>query len=139
MSNAPLWLEYRPDRLDFAGGRPMKFGPSARMLYNPTENIIAIENPGTTVPPESVGKEIRRIEYAMLVNVPEWRGVIPFFHPLKAGSGVRVTTNDRGELFFMNDHGAPLFSKDWTLRDVSRDQIRSNRAVWQFHGYRHEH
>ncbi len=142
------WLEYRLDRLTFQDGRRILFPASTRMLYNPADNIIAIETtpekraqvrPFALLPAGASSSELRRIDYAMIINLPEARRTLTFWHPLKTGSGVRVRVNDRGQLFFMNDHGRPLFSKDFTVRDVSRGEIDSDRAVWQFHGYKHEH
>lgn len=138
------WLEYIPEKLSFARGPAVEFPASARLLYNPAENIIALENPGANASEllrdhAAAGHELRRIEYAMQLELPRVSERLGFFHPMKPGNGVRVRTNDRGQLFFMQDHNRPLFSKDYTVSDVSRGAIKSDRAVWQFHGYRHEH
>lgn len=143
------WLEYRLDSLTFKNGVRLKFPPSTRLLYEPDDHVIAIELTAKqrgdikqnipVVAGSSPDFELRRIEYSMLVDLPSGKKTLRFFHPMKPGTGVRLTINDRGELFFMQQDGKPLFSKDYTLRDVSRGQIDSDRAVWQFHGYRHEH
>lgn len=143
MSNA-LWLEYRPDKLFFYGGRNVTFSPKARMLYNETDHVIMIEAPGAVVDNilrdmAKTGAELRRIEYSMLVNLPKHRETLTFFHEVERGAGLRIRTNDRGDIFFMQDKGAPLFSKDYSLRSITDGEIPSDRAVWQFHGYRHEH
>ncbi len=114
MSTAPLWLEYRLDKLTFQNGVAIKFPPSARMLYEPDDHVIAIEltpaqratiKQRIPVRPDSAPTfELRRIEYSMLVNLPAAAGkpgarrTLHFFHPLKKGAGVRLTINDRGEL-----------------------------------------
>lgn len=151
MSAKPIWLEYQPHALELnrpAGARGLDatrvdFPAAARMLYNEADNVIALENVGRAAPflrrLADAGAELRRLEYAMLIDLPEGQTRLNFYHPLKPGNGVRVRLNDRGEFFLMQDSGAPLFSKDYTLRDVSRGKINSSRAVWQFHGYRHEH
>lgn len=144
------WLEYRLDRLTFPNGRRIVFGGESRMLYNPTDNIIAIETTGEkrrqVRAAVGAGAELRRIDYSMLIDLTSSgesaggrRRTLTFWHPLKSGTGVRVQFNDRGDLFFLQEQGRPLFSKDFTVRDVSRGEIDSDRAVWQFHGYRHEH
>lgn len=141
----PLWLEYRLDALTLEGGRKLHFPTSTRLLYNPADHVIAIETTGPKRKqilerPDLLGAELRRIEYAMLVNLPPHpRMVMRFYHPMNPGNGVRLAKNDRGQLFFRQQNGAPLFSKDYTLRDVSRGAIDSDRAVWQFHGWKHEH
>ncbi len=149
MSAKKLWLEYRPDALTFQNGNRITFPRDARMLYNPEDNIIALEltaaqrarvKQAIPVRPHSAPSfELRRIEYSMLFDFDGHRATYRFFHPMKPGNGVRLRINDRGELFFLNDAARPLFSKDYTVRDVTRGEIDSDRAVWQFHGYRHEH
>ena len=51
MKPDPLWLEYRPERLDFYGAGPVAFAPRARMLYNTEDHVIFLENPGTAAAP----------------------------------------------------------------------------------------
>ena len=135
MNVKPLWLEYQLNRLSFYGARPMDFPRSARLLYNETDNLLAIETPRQLFP----ANELKRIEYSMLVNLPGVKETLRFYHPIGEGAGVRVVCNDRGEPFIAQQEGRPLFSKDFTLRDVSRGEIDSDRAVWQFHGYKHQH
>lgn len=149
MSAQKLWLEYRPDRITFQNGNTIKFPASARMLYEPEDHIIALEMTAAQraaikqripVRPDSAPSfELKRIEYSMLFDFDGHRATYRFFHPMKKGNAVRLRINDRGELFFLNDAERPLFSKNYTVRDVTRGEIDSDRAVWQFHGYRHEH
>lgn len=146
------WLEYRLDALTLRRSQRIRFPSSARLLYNPADNIVAIELskteskriitqnrlllPGAT----RSHFELSRIEYAMLIEMPDGqKETLRFFHPMQPGNGVTLTTNDQGELFFMNKTGRPLFSKDYTLRDVSQGKIDSDFPVWQFHGWKHEH
>jgi hypothetical protein len=147
---APGGLEYRLDQLDFFGTPPVVMPRGTRMLYEPDDHVILVEfapGPnclstemrllsvfGKSEPPP----ELKRIEYAMLVDRDGAKRTLNFYHPLKRGSGVRLATNGKN-WFFRQDDGGALFSKDYTLRDVSRGDIDSDFAVWQFHGYRHEH
>lgn len=145
----PLWLEYELNYLTLQNGRRIFFPRSSRMLYEPDDHVILIETTRATrnhivkgydlKPGNLDGPELKRIEYAMLVNLPGVRETLRFFHPMKPGNGVRLAVAPGGELVFFQQDEKPLFSKDYTLRDVSRGAIDSDRAVWQFHGYRHEH
>lgn len=141
-TNTP-WLEYRLDALNLDGGVRVAFPHTSRLLYNPADKIIAVETTDqkrlSLIRRGLVGRELRRIEYAMLVEFDGRHHVLRFFHPMKPGNGVVLMANDRQQLFFANREGRPLFSKQWTLRDVSRGKIKSDFAVWQFHGWRHEH
>lgn len=144
MSARETWLEYQPHKLSVAGGYSVDFPPSSRMLYNPDDHVIALEVPeavrrsiAAQLPPD--GLELRRIEYAMIVDWQGKRETMNFWHPMKPGNGVRLIVGPAGDLFFYQPQGRPLFSKGYTLRDVSRGAMDSDRAVWQFHGYRHEH
>jgi hypothetical protein len=138
------WLEYRPEALEFFGGGRVEFPADARMLYNEEDNVILLENPGHLTGSRLASyvadhAELKRIEYSMLVDVDGRQRRLGFYHPLNRGADVRLSQNDQGDIFFFNTQGRPLFTKDWTLREVSRGTIPSNRAVWQFHGYKHEH
>lgn len=141
----PLWLEYRPDKLFFRGGGTVRFQPTSRMLYNPTDHVIYLENPGAAAVRQmaanhSLGNaELARIEYSMLVNVPGHRTTLEFFHPLDEGAGVRLAMGANRDWFFVQDDGRPIFSKNYSLRSLTDGKIPDNRPVWQFHGYRHEH
>ena len=78
----------------------------------------------------------------MLFKTPAGVERFGFYHPLKTGSGVRIRSGRSGEYFFAADDGRPMFSKNYTAADVTRGRIPrdlAGRAVWQFHGYRHEH
>ena len=120
------------------------------MLYNTEDHVIAIEqldarpadidgalrkiaNPDGSLP------EIKTIFYEMRVD-----GYPPmafFYHPIGPGAGVQLLPREgnRTRIFFRQADGRPMFSKDFTLREVTRGRVASDRAVWQFHGYRHEH
>ncbi len=149
MSKAP-WLEYRLEKLEFQNGAAITFR-GARMLYNEDDHVIAIERIGATTAEidraldairearTGAYPEIKTIFYEMRVD-----GFPPmafFYHPLGKGAGVYLQPRRPGDrvLFFFQRDGLPMFSKQWTLREVSRGKIPSDRAVWQFHGYRHEH
>lgn len=143
------WLEYRLEALEFHNGGKLGF-KRARMLYNPGDHIIAIEhldadpaaiddalravaNPDGTLP------EIKTIFYEM--RIEGFPPMALFFHPLNRGAGVYLLQRERGRarLFFQQKDGRPIFSKNYTLREVTRGKVPSDRAVWQFHGYKHEH
>lgn len=145
-----LWLQYRPHRLAFRGGDEIIFPLSARMLYQEDEHMIGLELPAKVeahyVAALRAGRfkrELKTIEYEMLVNLPGIRRELPFRHRMEEGAGLSLKASLNGHLYFDNKDGAPIFSKDYTLHDVSYGskggQIDSDRPVWQFHGYRHEH
>ncbi len=144
------WLEYRLESLEFQNGAVLGFN-GARMWYRYDDNKeIAIDR--LKMPPAAVDAmfatvrngardlpEIKTINYEMRVQ-----GYVPqafFYHPMKRGVGVRLEPRLKGQnmLYFSQKDGRPIFSKDWTLRQVTNGQIPIDRAVWQFHGYQHEH
>lgn len=146
---AAPWLEYRLESLEFQNGAKLGFR-DARMLYNEGDHIIAIEqigatpaeidralatirNPDGTIPP------IKTIFYA--IRVEGHREPFFFYHPIQPGAGVQLLPREKGRtrLFFSQENGRPMFSKDWTLSDITAGKIRSDKKVWQFHGWRHEH
>lgn len=149
MSTETPWLEYRLEKLEFHNGAVLGFR-RARMLYNTEAAAIKIEhldsspqhiddslreiaNPDGTLP------EIKTIYYEMRVS-----GFPPmafFWHPIGKGAEIRIEPPRAGQtvLIFRQADGRAMFSKDYTLRDVTRGKIDSSRAVWQFHGFKHEH
>ena len=147
MSDRGPWLEYRLRRIEFQNGAEIGFR-RARMLYNEDDHIIAIEHvdePSWRVD-EILAEiadrrgnlpELKTIFYDMVI---EGYPPIRFFHPMEPGTGVRLLEREpgRSRLFFAQRNGEPMFTKEWTLRDVSEGAIDSDRRVWQFHGYRHE-
>lgn len=148
MSARDPWIEYRLRSLEFQNGARVGFR-RARMLYNEDDHIIAIEHidaPGFEIDqvlaevadPYGAIPELKTIFYDMEV---EGHTPIRFYHPMKRGASVQLLPREanRSRLFFAQKSGAPMFSKDYTLRDVSEGKIDSDKAVWQFHGYRHEH
>lgn len=145
------WLQYRLEELEFHNGARMGFGsPGALMRYRDDNREIAVtdlktppaavdavvrklKNPDGTLP------EIKTIYYQMLVD-----GYPPqafFYHPMKRGVGVVLEQRPRGQnvLYFNQREGRTIFSKDWTLREVTDGNIPIDKRVWQFHGYQHEH
>lgn len=151
MSARDPWLEYRLRRIEFRNGAEIGFR-RARMLYNEDDHIIAIEhidassqkiddtlkeiaNPYGDLP------EIKTLYYDMVVTIDGRKPVtLGFYHPMKRGAQVNLMPPEpgRSRLFFSQADGKPMFTKEWTLRDVSDGEIDSDKAVWQFHGYKHE-
>jgi hypothetical protein len=151
MSVQPTGIEYRLDGLVFQNGETLNFAKSTRLLYNADEHVILIEMSREEkmrifrifeLYNDPAGKilELRWIFYAMLVALPppERDRVLPFKHHLRKGSGVALGKSG-SNLFFFEDTGRTMFSKNYTLRDVSGGKIDSDFKVWQFHGYKHEH
>ncbi len=149
MSAEKPWLEYRLEALEFHNGAKLGFR-DARMRYADDDREILIERLG--MPPGAVdstlrsiaGKDgklppIKTIFYEM--RVAGYPREAFFFHPIKRGALVVLQPRQNGQnvLFFSQAEGRPIFSKDWTLRDVTQGRIPIDRAVWQFHGYKHEH
>ncbi len=149
-------FDYQLNRLTFEGGGKMLFPKTARMRYGDAHRGIWIEmtRGARFVPPHLLAKiegegtrarvvndppELRRIEYKMFVTVDGVLESFGFYHVLKPGSGVVLARFDDGDLFFQNADQASMFTKDFTLRDVTGGEIDSGFKVWQFHGYRHEH
>lgn len=147
MSTRDPWLEYHLRALEFQNGAKLGFR-RARMLYNEDDYIVAIEH--VDAPLNFVDEklaeianaagdlpELKTIYYDMVV---EGHKPLRFYHPLKRGAHVRLLPREpgRSRLFFTQANGTPMFSKDYTLREVSRGEIPSDKAVWQFHGYRHD-
>jgi len=165
MPKNALWLEYQLESIQFQNGETVRFPASARLLYEPDDHAIFIELPRAERR-RIVGdlrehndaaaplQELKEIRYSMLVNLPEYKKRLRFYHPMKRGNRIGLSVDKNDNLFFFEDTGRPMFSKDYTLRDVSRGEIddvtrstfpprpknrNGDRAVWQFHGYRHEH
>lgn len=143
------WLEYRLEALEFHNGAKLGFR-GARMLYRDDDREIAIDRLG--LPPAAVDAKLREIAnpsgvlprirtifYEMVV--PGYPREAFFFHPIHQRADVRLQRRTNGEnvLYFSQAKGRTMFSKDWTLRDVTEGRIPIDRAVWQFHGYKHEH
>ncbi|MGH6754599.1 MAG: hypothetical protein ACREDP_20790 [Bradyrhizobium sp.] len=143
------WLEYHLEKLAFHNGAVLGF-TDARMLYRDDDREIAITQLKT--PPAQVDRtinairlpggqlpEIKTIYYEM--RVEGYPSEAYFFHPMKKGVGVVLEPRPNGKnvLYFDQRDGRTIFSKDWTLRDVTQGRIPLDRAVWQFHGYQHEH
>jgi hypothetical protein len=148
MSASP-WLEYRLEKLAFHNRGELGFR-RARMLYNEQDHIIAIEHLDSSR--QDIDAALREIANAdgslpaiktiyYEMRVDGYRPMAFFYHPLKREAEVFLLPREAGRtrLFFRQVDGRPMFSKDWTLREVSRGKIPSDRAVWQFHGYQHEH
>ncbi len=147
MSRADPWVEYRLRRIEFQNGAEVGFR-HARMLYNEDDHIIAIEHidaPSWKIDEilaeiadaEGNLPELKTIFYDMAV---EGHAPIRFFHPMRPFNEVRILDREpgRSRLFFAQGDGRAMFTKEWTLRDVSEGKIDSDKPVWQFHGYRHE-
>lgn len=143
------WLEYRLEALEFHNGAKIGFG-HAQMLYRDDSREILIR--GIGFPPAAVDATLKQISnpdgslppiktifYEMRANGYPREAF--FFHPISRGADVRLEHRARGEnvLYFNQKDGRPIFSKDWTLRQVTQGRIPVDRAVWQFHGYKHEH
>ncbi len=150
MPDQKPWLEYHLEKLAFQNGAILGFGPGTRMQYRNDDREIAIERFG--VPPAAVDAavrgvlnpdgsmpEVKTIYYEM--RVQGYPREAFFYHPMKRGVGVMLEARPRGQnvLYFSQKNGRTIFSKDWTLRDVTQGRIPIDRAVWQFHGYQHEH
>lgn len=145
-TNEGPWLEYRLRRLVFRNGGELGFR-GARMLYNEDDHIIALEEIAASqqlidqalaevANADGTLGEIKTIYYDMIVTGHK---PLKFYHPIGPGARVRLLPRERGRsrLFFAQEDGAPMFSKNFTLRSVSEGQIDSDKRVWQFHGYKH--
>jgi hypothetical protein len=143
------WLEYRLEALEFFNGAKIGF-KNARMRYRDDNREILIERLGA--PPWTVDRTlaaagvadgkaqpIKTIYYEMrFAGFPREAF---FFHPLARGANVFLEPRPTGQnvLFFKQAEGRPIFSKDWTAREVTQGRVADDRRVWQFHGYKHEH
>ena len=149
MSGEKPWLEYQLEALEFHNGAKIGFR-TARMLYSTDNQEIQIDRLG--MPPAAVDavlrsvlgadgepESIKTIFYEM--RVPGYPSEAFFFHPIKRDAFVKLDPRPRGEnkIYFNQAEGCPIFSKDWTMRQVTQGRIPIDRAVWQFHGYKHEH
>jgi hypothetical protein len=141
-------LTYRLERLEFRNGAELGFR-RARMRYHVDNRSILIDQVDSS--PQEIDRalaeiaddsgmlpEIKTIFYEMVLtgNQP----IKMFYHPLEKGAGVRLERRPRGltALIFSQEDGREMFSKEWTLRDVTAGKIDSDFNVWQFHGWRHE-
>ncbi len=144
-----LWLEYRPEDLFFRDGEKVSFNRAARMGYSEEANLIGLDLTGADLAKlgQQLGlardaqypSELRRINYSMLIDLPEGKETVGFKHFMDVGAGIYVVRGGDGSYFFGNRDGRRMFTKDRTVNDVTEGTIPSNRAVWQFHGYRHAH
>lgn len=149
MANESPWLEYRLEKLEFHNGAVLGFR-HARMRYNTEAATIMIEHLDSS--PQQIEDSLREISrrdgslpeiktifYEMCVT--GYPSMAFFWHPISQGAEIRLLPprSNSSVLYFRQADGLPMFSKDYTLSDVTRGRIASDRAVWQFHGYRHEH
>lgn len=144
-----LWLEYRPEGLFFRNGETVRFSSAARMGYSEAAGLIALDLDARDVS-QLRGKvalprkthypsELRRIEYSMLIDLPEGKETVRFEHFLDKGADVYLARGEDGTYVIGNMDSRRMFTKDRTVNDVTEGTIPSNRAVWQFHGYKHAH
>ncbi len=142
-------LEYRLEKLEFHNGAILGF-KKARMLYRDDSREIAITNLGIPplamdanlrkiANPDGKAPRIRTIYYEMVL--PGYRPEAFFYHPISRGADVFIEGRQRGQnvIYFNQAAGRPIFSKEWTLRQVTQGRIPIDKPVWQFHGYKHEH
>lgn len=146
MSNDREWLEYRLEALEFHNGAKLVF-KSARMLYRDDNREILVDRLG--MPPGAVDRilskagaalsPIKTIFYEM--RFAGYPREAFFFHPLQRGARVFLEPRPNGQnvIYFSQAAGRPIFSKEWTAREVTAGRVPLDRAVWQFHGYKHEH
>jgi hypothetical protein len=140
------WLEYRLERLAFWNGAELGFR-NARMLYRDDSREIVIDRLGA--PPALVDKTVREVMGAQSpiktifyeMRVHGYPRVAFFYHPIPRSVRVMLEPRPNGQnvLYFSQKNGDPIFSKDWTLREVTGGKIPIDQAVWQFHGAGHEH
>ncbi len=146
----PTHFDYQLNRLTFQNGEKLNFPASTRMRYGDQHPGVWIEMDRDTRRkitaallarhnPKLKPQELRRIDYKMLLTIDGGQRAFGYKHFLKPGNGVRLERFDDGDLFFAEDHGASMFTKNYTLRDVTDGEIDSSFPVWQFHGYQHEH
>jgi hypothetical protein len=143
-------LEYRLERLEFQNGAALAFR-RARMWYHEDGDDIVIDQVDTSpqeidsmlaeiAEPDGTLPEIREIVYNMKLS--GYPPIAFFYHPIKGkGVGVRLERRPKGTavLSFSQEDARSMFSKQWTLREVTNGKISSEKNVWQFHGWRHEH
>ncbi len=142
-------LQYRLEKLEFHNGAILGF-KKAIMQYRDDNREIAITNLG--IPPlamdanlrkianhDGTAPTIRTIYYEMVL--PGYKAEAFFYHPMSRGAEVYIEGRLRGQnvIYFNQAAGRPIFSKEWTLRQVTQGRIPIDKAVWQFHGYKHEH
>lgn len=145
----PADLAYHLEALEFHNGAKLGFR-NAKMLYRDDSREIALVEFG--IPPLALDAAIRKIEnpdgtlpplktifYEM--RMPGYPREAFFFHPISRGAEVQLERRAPGGnvLYINQTAGRTIFSKDWTLRQVTQGRIPLDRAVWQFHGYKHEH
>ncbi len=143
------WIDYVLRKLEFANGAVLGFR-GAVMLYREDNRGIAIEHPDWST--QDIDASLREIANAdgtlppiktifYDMKIEGVKNYPMFFHPLKREANVRLLPREKGRtvLFFEQADGRTIFSKDFTLRDVTQGAIDSDQAVWQFHGYKHEH
>lgn len=143
------WLEYRLEKLEFRNGAALGFR-NALMRYNPDDHVMLIEPPDAS--PQEIDAMLAEVADARTGEIPEIKAIyysikidgyprVKLLHPLQAGARVRLLPRQAGQahLYFFQEDSLPMFSKEWTIRDVTRGEIPSDKNVWQFHGWRHEH
>lgn len=145
----PPHLEYRLERLEFRNGAALGFR-NALMRYNPDDHVLMIDH--VDAAPQQIDDMLAEIADQRTGEIPEIKTIlytikiegyprVKLFHPLKKGARVRLMPRQAGasHLFFFQEEELPMFSKDWSIRDVTRGEIPDDKRVWQFHGWRHEH
>ena len=142
----PDWLEYRLEKLAFHNGAELGF-KNAQMLYRDDNREIVITRLGS--PPLAVDQAFRDVMAAKSpiktiyyeMRVKGYRRVAFFYHPIPAQVKVMLEPRPTGQnvLYFSQRGGDPIFSKDWTLDEVTGGKIPLENKVWQFHGAGHEH
>lgn len=146
----PTTFDYQLNRLTFQNGERLNFPASTRLRYGDQHRGVWIEmEPAVRRKilaqilerndPSRKFQELRRIDYKMLVTADGRLRGFGFKHFLKPGSGVGLERFDDGDLFFQEARQGSMYTKNYTLSDVTEGEIDSDFKVWQFHGYRHEH
>ncbi len=140
------WLEYVLERLQFHNGAELGF-KNAQMQYRDDQREIVITRLGS--PPLAIDAAVRKVMAAKSpiktifyqMRVAGYPPQAFFFHPMPAGARVFLEPRPNGQnvLYVNQKSGNTIFSKDWTLSQVTDGKIPIDRPVWQFHGYKHEH
>lgn len=140
------WLEYVLEELQFHNGARLGF-KNARMLYRDDRREILIDRLGA--PPLAVDKAfrdvmaarspIKRIYYQMRVEGYPPVAFFKHFIPGKVRVMLEPRPNGQNVLYFNQLDGDEIFSKEWSLRQVTEGEIPIDKPVWQFHGAGHEH
>lgn len=134
-----LWLEYRLELLKFCNGKLLRVprGGRARLLFNDDDRVVAIDH--LDMPAPAIDAAIRPVMDVQICQI-DYRiktdgfSAVHYYHPQMNGHQVYLLPRMSGDnsLRIRQRNGRAFFSKNYTLREITKGKVPSDQKVWQF-------